>query len=74
MLCRTLLVLAVAATAPLAQAQGGRGVMPVSVAVVNTCFFGKQARCHMPEAGLRVQPEAAAVTRDGALRRRVVHL
>ena len=73
MLRRTVLVLAFA-VAPLAQAQPGRGVMAVSVTVVNTCFFGQQARCHMPEAGLRVRPEAAAVVGDGALRRRVVHL
>lgn len=71
MLRRMLLVLAIVGAAPLAQA--GRGVMPVSVTVVNTCFFGVQARCHLPEAGLRVQPEVVPITRDGAWRRRVVH-
>ena len=73
MLSRALLVLAIAAAAPLAQAQQRHGVMRVSVTVVNTCFFGQQARCRTPEAGLRRHPEAAAVSGDGALRRRVVH-
>ncbi|MGV3569111.1 MAG: hypothetical protein ACO1PB_00835 [Ramlibacter sp.] len=66
-------LLAVAACAPLAHA-GPRGAMPVSATVVNTCFFGQQARCHLPGTPLRMQveraPEGAATTSG----RRVVHL
>ncbi|QJW83743.1 hypothetical protein HK414_06055 [Ramlibacter terrae] len=68
------LAIACVAGVPLAQAAQQRGLMPVSVTVVNTCFFGQQARCHLPGTLLRThveRPSDGAAATEG---RRVTHL
>ncbi|RYY96440.1 MAG: hypothetical protein EOO24_21185 [Comamonadaceae bacterium] len=71
---RLAVLLVLAACAPLAQAEGGRATMAVSATVVNTCFFGQQARCHLAGTSVRVQSERPAGEGGVPLRQRIVHL